>query len=259
MRPQSTIFILLVLFGCKTEYRKVIKAYSNGKTRVEYVYPNKNDQNKYDIIEYYQGGQVSFKGTVDKNKFVGVKRSFYENGNLKQVDSLTAPCDLNFCCCDGVVFKYYSNGKSDQTYENRNGVANGLVKLYGNDSSGKPTAIYTYLNDRKNGAFTRFYQSGERACSGTYRNDTLVDHIYYFEKNGDTLKINYTWQGNEDFPSKKWLRNGEIFYATYLDSSFTKALYVWTDKSGKELRREIVSRLTGGKWITANRNWLTPN
>jgi hypothetical protein len=42
--------------------------------------------------------------------------------NLKEVDSIINPCDLDFCCCDGKVLKYNSNGKLDQTFENRNGI-----------------------------------------------------------------------------------------------------------------------------------------
>jgi antitoxin component YwqK of YwqJK toxin-antitoxin module len=247
------------LFGCKTEYRKTIDSYSDGQTKVEYIYPDKNDTTNYSIIEYYDNGQISFKGTVENSKFVGIKLNYYPYGNLKEVDSIINPCDLNFCCCDAKVSKYYSNGKLDQTYENRNGMTNGLVYLYENDSSGKLGIIYTYKDDKKHGTYKNFYNSGELYRLGTYRNDTLVDFIYYFEPNGDTMKINYTWKGKEDFPSKKWLDNGEIFYATYLDTTYNKALYRWTDKAGKELRREIVSPKTGGEWITSNGKWITPN
>ncbi len=259
MRPSYIIIILTFLFGCKTENRKTIDTYSDGKTKSEYVYPDKNDKSNYTIIEYYNNGQISFKGTVEKNKFVDAKLNYYPNGSIKEIDSIINPCELNFCCCDGKVLKYYSNGKLDQTYENRNGMANGLVHLYENDSSGKLGIIYTYKDDKKNGVYKNFYNSGELYRLGTYRNDTLVDYIYYFERNGDTMKINYTWKGQEDFPSKKWLDNGQIFYATYLDSTFNRALYRWTDKAGNELKRQIVSPKTKGEWITSNGKWITPN
>jgi len=103
------------------------------------------------------------------------------------------------------------------------------------------------------------YRSGLLYKIETFKNDTLVDYVYYFEETGDTMKINYTWKGKEDFPSKKWLANGQIFNATYLDSNYNKALYRWTDKSGKELRKEIVSSKKGGEWRTSDGNWITPN
>ena len=259
MRPFSIILLLTFLLGCKTEYRKTIDTYSNGKTKTEYVYPEKANQSKYTIIEYYDNGQVSFKATVDNNKFVGVKINYFENGNLKEVDSIINPCDLDNCCCDGKVSKYYTNGKLEQTFENKNGVANGQVVLYGTDSSGKVWSTRSYQDDKKNGITKTFYQSGKLYKVETFNNDTLIDYVYYFEETGDTMKINYTWKGKEDFPSKKWLDNGQIFYATYLDSSYNKALYRWTDKSGRELRKEIVSPKTGGEWITSNGKWITPN
>ena len=138
-------------------------------------------------------------------------------------------------------------------------MANGFVRLYENDSSGRLGIIFTYKDDKKNGTYKNFYNSGELYRLGTYRNDTLVNYVYYFEPNGDTMKINYTWEGKEDFPSKKWLDNGQIFYATYLDETYNRALYRWTDKAGKELRREIVSPKTGGEWITKDGKWTTPN
>ncbi len=243
---------LSLLFSCKTEHSKVIETYPNGKVREEKIYPDKDDKTKYTIIEYFENGQISFKGIVENNKFVNLKLSYYENGSLKQVDSITNPCDLDFCCCDGKVLKYFSNGNLDQSFENRNGVANGSVNLYDNDSTGKLEDIYTYKDGKKNGVFKNFYNSGELYSLGKYKNDTLIDHIYYFEPNGDTMKIYFTWKGSEDFPTKKWLKNGQMFYATYLDSTYHKVLYRWTDKAGKELKREIVT-------TTKDKGWVTPN
>ena len=252
MRHLLTILTLTLLFSCKTEYRKVIDSYPNGKVKTENIYPDKNDKLKYTIIKYFEDGQISFKGIVENKKFVDLKLNYFENGNSKQVDSIIKPCDLDFCCCDGKVLKYYSNGKLDQTFENRNGVANGVVTLYDNDSSGKIVSIFNYKNDKKNGNFKTYYETGKLYKTGTYNNDTLVDHIYYFEENGDSMKIYYTWKGEEDFPTKKWLDNGQIFYATYLDSTYSKALYLWTDKSGNELKRDVVTASKGKAWVTPN-------
>ena len=149
MKTLSIILLFTFLFGCKVEYRKTIDTYPNGKIKIEYVYPDKDEKSKYTILEYYNNGQTSFKGTVDNNKFVGVKINYFENGSLKEVDSIITPCNLDFCCCDGKVLKYYSNGKLDKTIENRNGVANGQVILYDKDSSGRVASICSYKNDKK--------------------------------------------------------------------------------------------------------------
>ncbi len=252
MRNTLTILTLTFLFSCKTEHKKVIDTYSNGKVKEEHVYPDKNDKLKYTINEYFENGQIAFTGKVDNNKFTDLKLNYYENGVLKQVDSIINPCDLDFCCCDGKVLKYYSNGKLDQTFENKNGVANGDVTLYSNDSSGKISSVYNYKDGKRNGIFKTYYETGKLYKTGTYKNDTLIDHVYYFEENGDTMKVYYTWKGSEDFPTKKWLRNGQIFYATYLEGTYSKALYRWTDKTGKELKREIVTATKETGWVTPN-------
>jgi len=252
MQSRLTILTIVLFFGCKTEYRNVVDTYSNGKVKEEYVYPNKKDKSKFTIIEYYPNGQISFKGEVENNKFIGMKLNYYENGNLKEVDSILNSCNLDFCCCDGFVKKYYSNGKPDQTFENRNGVANGLVSLYSNDSSGKLVTVSAYQEGKKNGISKTYYDNGKLYKLCSYKNDTAIGHIYYFETNGDTMKIYSTWKGHEDFPTKKWLTNGQIFYATYLDSTYNKVLYRWTDKAGLELKRQIPIHTKGEKWVTPN-------
>jgi antitoxin component YwqK of YwqJK toxin-antitoxin module len=62
MQPISIILLLTFLFGCKAEYRETIELYPSGKKKVEYVYPDKDEESKYTIISYYENGQVSFKG-----------------------------------------------------------------------------------------------------------------------------------------------------------------------------------------------------
>jgi hypothetical protein len=73
------------------------------------------------------------------------------------------------------------------------------------------------------------------------------------------MKIYNTWKGNEDFPTKKWLKNGQIFYAEYTDTTYDVALYRWTDKNGKELKREIITHKQIGEWVSKEHKWLTPN
>jgi antitoxin component YwqK of YwqJK toxin-antitoxin module len=185
MRYSLTILILIFFFSCKTEYRKVIDSYSYGKIKEEFVYPDKKDTSKYTILDYFKNGKISFQGTVENGKFVGAKLSYYDNGSLKQVDSIINTCDLDFCCCDGKVFKYYSNGKLDQTFENRNGVTNGLVTLYYSDSSGILDMIGTFKNGKSNGLSKGFYKSGKLHSIAMYKDDSLIN-IHYFKENGDT-------------------------------------------------------------------------
>ena len=249
MKKILTILTILLLFGCKSEYRKTIEKYSDGKISKEYLYPDKNDTLDYSIYEYFPNGKISFQGTVENGKFVGVKLNYYDNGSIKSIDSIINPCTLDYCCCDGKVLKYYRNGKLDQTFENRNGVANGMVTLYDNDSLGTLSETFNYKNDKKDGEYKSFYKSGKIYSLGAYKNDTLAGDIYYFKETGDTAKIFYNIKGKQTFPVKKWLANGQILYATFIDSTHKTALFRWTDKTGKEIKREVVNSNDNGKYI----------
>jgi antitoxin component YwqK of YwqJK toxin-antitoxin module len=231
--------------------RKTIETYPSRKIRTEYIYPDKDNLKNYTIKEYFEDGNPKFIGTVENRKFIGAKLNYYDNGKFREVDSILKPCDLDYCCCDGTVFKYYRNGKLKQTYENRNGIANGKVTFYTKDSTGILDIIYSFKDGKKFGEYKSYYENGKLFNIGTYRNDTLVENEYYFDKKGDTLKILSHFNGQIDLPVKKWLENGQIFYATYIDSHFKNILYRWTDKNGIELKRKI--------FTIKNKNFVLPD
>ena len=248
MKP-TLIILIFFLFGCKTEIRETAETYPSGKIKTEYVYADKKNKSNYTIIEYYENGQIEFKGTVKDGEFFGVKLNYYDNGNLRSVDSIINPCAIDFCCCDGKVIRYFRNGQFDQTFENRNGVANGLVSIFDRDSTGRLIRTTEYKDDRKNGIEKLFFENGNIYSVQEFKNDTAVNFIYYFNENGDTAKYFYHFKGNKDFPAKKWLENGEIFYANYVDSNYKVALFRWTDTNGKEIKREIIRTEKGKNYV----------
>ena len=184
------LILTLMLWGCKTQFKKVIDSYPNGKSKTEFVYLDKDDTSHYSIVSYFVNGKISFKGIVENGKFVGAKVNYYENGNFKQIDSLNDPCDLNECCCNGKVRKYFSNGKLDQTFENKNGIANGSVVLYDSDSTGILDAIGIFENGKRNGIQRSFYKSGKLHSSAMYKDDTLIGKVQYYKENGDSTDKN---------------------------------------------------------------------
>lgn len=217
--------------------------YSNGKIKTEYVYPDKSDSLNYTIYEYFENGKIEFRGLVEKGRFVGQKITYYDNGNIKQIDSLDKPCLLDNCCCDGKVTRFNSSGFLDQSYYTKNGVADGVVTLY--DSLGKVRVIHAYLNGKLHGPTVSYYPSGGINSTGVYRNDTLIGFRYYFKENGDSLKYHYAYNEKPDFPYKKWLDNGQVLTGEYLSHKHDKALFRWFDSTGKEIKRQFAKSQNG--------------
>ncbi len=79
-----------------------------------------------------------------------------------------------------------------------------------------------------------------------YKNDTLVNYIYYFNEKGDTTKYYNHHNGVMTFPYKKWLDNGLVLYGNYTNNNEKEVLWQWFDKSGNETKREIIKAHSTG-------------
>lgn len=77
-------------------------------------------------------------------------------------------------------------GKISEFWYYKNGLEDGL--LYGFRENGKVDYISTYVAGKKHGIEKVYYESGNLEAISNYINDTIVDYIYFFKENGDTLK-----------------------------------------------------------------------
>jgi antitoxin component YwqK of YwqJK toxin-antitoxin module len=148
---------------------------------------------------------------------------------------------LNNINCDGKLSTYYRNGKLKYEYNIINGEKDGEEITYSHDSTERISAIYKYKNGKLDGDYKIYRRSGRYLNTGIYVNDTIAGNECYFDSNGDSLQTIFYIKGKEDSPMKKWLRNGQIFHADYLDETHKKVLYRWTDNFGKEVKREIAT------------------
>jgi len=215
---------LICLTSCK--HTEVTERYSNGKPKEVRTYLNK-DSTDFKIVQYYPSGQISFEGNVVNKLFVGQKINYYENGKIKQIDSLHKPCALDFCCCDGLVRRYRENGTLQETFINKNGVEAGLVFTY--DTLGRLETKYEMINGRKNGQAEKYFEDGTLAFKATFHNETIQGYAVYFYGNGDTLKMMKYNGNNMDFPYFKWLKNGQIIKGEVIDNG-KQILWTWMDK-----------------------------
>jgi len=236
----TLIFIWSFICLTSCNRAKVIDRHSNGKPKEERTYLNK-DCTDFKIVQYYPSGQVSFEGNVVNNLFVGQKINYFENGKIKQIDSLEKPCALDFCCCDGIVKRYWENGNLQETFINRNGVENGLVFTY--DTLERLEAKYEMVNGRKNGKAEKYFDDGVLAFKAIFQNDTIQGFATYFYGTGDTLKM-MKYNGNDmDFPYYKWLKNGQIIKGEVINDG-EQILWSWMDKNRNILRTKTVKFAT---------------
>ena len=229
------IFISTIIWLTSCKQAVVTERHANGKPKEERTYLN-SDSSNFKIVQYYPSGQVSFEGNVVNRLFVGEKVSYYENGKVKQVDSLHKPCALDFCCCDGLVKRYRENGSLSEIFINRNGVENGPVYTY--DSAGRMETKYEMTDGRKNGEAEKYFENGVLAFKAKFQHDTIQGYAIYFDVNRDTLKMmRYNGQ-NMDFPYYKWLRNGQVLKGEVADDG-KHIHWSWMDKNRNILRRKV--------------------
>jgi antitoxin component YwqK of YwqJK toxin-antitoxin module len=122
MRKHFTILMLLFLTACKTEFRKTIEKYPNGKVSIEYVYPDKRDTTKFTYVAYYENGDTMFKSQVKEMKFVGQKTNYFDNGKIADIETLFKPTDFGDSLYDCYIQYFSPNGKPLKSLYYKNGV-----------------------------------------------------------------------------------------------------------------------------------------
>ena len=201
--------ILVLLFSCKSDMQKTMAKFRNGSPAVVYYYPNKADTSHFVVKYYFQNGRIEKEATLQKGKFVGKKITYFPNGKIYQVDSLSMPCDTNAYACDGTLVRYNENGTLSQRFVIAHGAFNGLSKHY--DNNGILVKEYELLNDSiKDGSYKEFYKNGKPYFTTTFKNNIPAGFPCIFDSNGDSLEFFNFDKGVLHFPYKRWLENGQI-------------------------------------------------
>ncbi len=187
------LFIILtfVLHSCSPKEKRVIyQVHKNGKTKEEYIYKDRDDTLNYTriiyyesglqkscvdyhdgkfngkIIEYTEKGKKKFEATAEMSHFVGLKYNYYENGNLKSLDSLIGKCPNGYCCCDAITIRYYPNGKIHERFIIKNGLFHG--------------------------PYISFYENGQKESERHFENDKEINLSKHWNKYGKLIsEVNY--------------------------------------------------------------------
>jgi uncharacterized protein len=185
MNRQLTILTFaFIIFSCSSkEERKVVQTFPSGKTEKEIVYLNSKDTLDYSevlyfengqikstrdfhngrfngkIIDFYDNGKKKFEGTTQMSSFVGIKYDYDENGKITQTDSLFKKCPVMDCCCDGIVTRFYQNGKTKERFTNKSGKINGeIISFYEN---GQIKSKRNFINDKEDGVSKYWSENGK--------------------------------------------------------------------------------------------------
>src|SRR6266496_167726 len=126
----STLILLFLFVSCKTELKKTISTFRNGKPAVQIIFNDKTDTTSGQILQYYTDGKIYKKATIYKKRYVDRKVTYYSSGQISQIDSLSQPCDLNIDQCNGTVIRYHENGNISQRYSVNNHELNGMTQQF---------------------------------------------------------------------------------------------------------------------------------
>lgn len=222
---------------------EVIEKYSDGSTRTDIEYLDKNDSSCFIIRDYYRSGTVEFEGKICNDRFVEFKRVYFENGQPKEHVTLTSSAELDYCCPDGEYRMYHENGQLMQTHTRVNGLFEGMVTKY--DTLGKIRAEYQVAKDLKNGIAKKYYTNGVVRSIREYRNDTLVGKQFFFTETGDSLKRTATYNGHIDFPIKYWKENGSSLRGEYANGNHFQVQWTWIDSTGNITKTAVVDTVNG--------------
>lgn len=250
MKKTIYILTLALFFGCSVSSNKeVIETHPDGSPKSVKVYFDNKDSRNYIIKDYLPDGTLDFEGKVSNDRFVEYKKTYFENGNPKEIVELSDSADLDYCCPDGFYKYFYEHGQLKETHYKKNGLFNGLVVKY--DSIGNKIGEYQVANDLKNGITKIFHDNGTIKSIKEYQNDTLIETAYYFTETGDSLKRHGTFKGKLDFPIKYWKDNGSSLLGEYHNGKSYQVKWTWRDSLNNVIKEEIAD--------TVNRQFVTPD
>ncbi|MCW3109988.1 MAG: phosphatidylinositol-4-phosphate 5-kinase [Segetibacter sp.] len=216
---------------------------------MEIIYHD-NDTTSGKILTYYNSAKPYQEVTLQNNKYVGVKKTFFENGQISQIDSLSEPCDTAIESCDGIVVRYNENGTLSQRYQVKNHAHNGITWQYRND--GSLAKQYEIIDDTiKNGYYIEFYPNGKVANKMTFKNDTVVGMSFHFVQTGDTVKYCNHYNGYEDFPYKIWFDKNHSLMGIYTNENMKTVTWIWYENT-REIKRKIVKVTNKGVMVPDN-------
>lgn len=145
----NSLFIMILftlLINCNSDI-EVVEFYDSGSVKIEKAYYY---HNKYDLINYFENGQLKSKETFINEMIIGERTTYFKNGNVKS--------------------KYnYENGKLSGTQ----------TSFYINE---KPKSIENYESGLQNGNQEYYNKQGQLIKTCKYKNDRIIEEEIFSNK-----------------------------------------------------------------------------
>jgi len=169
---------------------------------------NENGNREGVWVDYYNNGQLRYKGVFNDGKEIGIFKYYYKSGNLekellyiedgvrakvrvyysnKSIKALGDYCVKKRCG----TWDYFDDLGNIIIRENyKNGLLNGAYFIF---FDGALTDVYNYENGKKNGISKKFFPSGKVQIIKNYLNDKLHGRYELFNKKGKMIEVrNYS-------------------------------------------------------------------
>lgn len=173
----------------------------------------KDGQIEGEYSNFYSNGQMEESGEVRAGRYVGVKRCFHENGNLRSMHRYV----------DGVLHgdfeEYDENGTLRRKVAMKNGNQHGLEFTY--NASGQVQGMSCYIDGQStentgafgdfapaDGVFELFHENGKTRSQITYRDGLPHGEFRHFDADGRLREEGQYVEGNFAGRVRRYQENG---------------------------------------------------
>ena len=186
-----------ILSGCLNNDGNVILYHENGNKFLEYNLIKNSESVEYKLIEFYENGQMKFKGTMHNNilfNFSNIELiDIYSH--IKSIDEEETEFKKNYK--EGIFYYKNTNINSPKieficSY-NENGNFNGDYKEF--SKSGLLVKHTNYKNGILDGEYKTYYENGRPHIEGIMKNGSLEGIYREFSDNeNSTILKEGTWE-----------------------------------------------------------------
>jgi len=190
--------ILMLLSGCTKEvhYDRTVER--------DYLFYEINSQTPFtgDVVDFFENGQLEYRGTYVDGMLNGPTYRYYENGNQELMSNYID--DVG----NGVHEKYHENGQLASRYIELDGRYNGLEKEF--QENGLLIQETNWKEGRRHGLNVVYHANGQLAYKMKFQDGKQADGKYETYDNQGQLSVRGFIVNGRLEGVQKLYKNGEL-------------------------------------------------